>query len=80
MLGFPEPLEMATVVDGVIVITRAGQTNRKAVSSVLNTLTRLRANVVGLVLNEVHKELSDSYHYYGYYGNYYKHYRQPKAS
>jgi capsular exopolysaccharide synthesis family protein len=72
LLGFPEPLEMATVVDGVIVITRAGQTNRKAVSSVLNTLHRLRANVVGLVLNEVHKELSDSYHYYGYYGKYYK--------
>ena len=28
--------------------------------------------VVGLVLNKVHKELSDSYHYYGYYGTYYR--------
>jgi polysaccharide biosynthesis transport protein len=72
LLGFPEPLQMAAAVDGVVVVTRAGQTNRSAVASVLNTLTRLRANVVGLVLNEVHKELSHSYYYYGYYGKYYR--------
>ena len=54
---------------------RAGQTSRKGVASVLNTLHRLRANVVGMVLNEVHKEISDTYYYYGYYGKYYKYYR-----
>ncbi len=74
LLGFPEPLQMAAAVDGVIVVARAGQTSRKAVSSVISTLKRLRANVVGLVLNEVHKEVSNSYYYYGYYGKYYKHY------
>jgi capsular exopolysaccharide synthesis family protein len=72
LLGFAEPLQMATVVDGVVVVTRAGQTSRKAVSSVIATLTRLRATVVGVVLNEVHKEMSDSYYYYGHYGKYYK--------
>jgi polysaccharide biosynthesis transport protein len=72
LLGFPEPLQMAAAVDGVIVVTRAGQTNRSAVASVLSTLARLRANVVGLVLNEVHKEMSHSYYYYGYYGKYYR--------
>jgi succinoglycan biosynthesis transport protein ExoP len=71
LLGFAEPLQMATAVDGVIVVARAGQTSRKAVASVLATLTRLRAKVVGLVLNQVHKELSDSYYYYGYYRAYY---------
>jgi polysaccharide biosynthesis transport protein len=64
LLGFAEPLQMATVVDGVIVVTRAGETSRKAVASVLATLSRLRANLVGLVLNEIHKEMSDSYYYY----------------
>ena len=39
LLGFAEPLEMAAAVDGVIVVTRAGRTTRKAVSSVLATLT-----------------------------------------
>jgi polysaccharide biosynthesis transport protein len=70
--GFAEPLQMATAVDGVIVVTRAGQTSRKAVGGVLGTLHRLRANVLGLVLNEVNKEMSDSYHYYGHYGKYYQ--------
>jgi len=72
LLGFAEPLQMATVVDGVVVVTRAGETSRKAVAGVLATLNRLRATVVGLVLNEVHKEMSDSYYYYGHYGKYYK--------
>ncbi|MBI1787573.1 MAG: polysaccharide biosynthesis tyrosine autokinase [Acidobacteria bacterium] len=72
LLGFAEPLHMATAVDGVVVVGRAGQTSRKAVASVLAALTRLRANVVGLVLNEVHKEMSDSYYYYGHYGKYYR--------
>jgi capsular exopolysaccharide synthesis family protein len=75
LLGFAEPLQMATAVDGVIVVTLAGETNRKAVASVLNTLQRLRANVVGLVLNEVSSHTSDTYYYHGYYGKYYKYYK-----
>ncbi|MDQ6705915.1 MAG: polysaccharide biosynthesis tyrosine autokinase, partial [Acidobacteriota bacterium] len=70
LLGFPEPLQMAANVDGVVVVARAGQTGRKAVSSVLNTLTRLRAKVVGLVLNEVSKDMSDGYYYHGDYSKY----------
>ena len=71
LLGFAEPLQLATAVDGVVVVTRAGETSRKAVSTVLSTLDRLRVNVVGLVLNQVKKEMSDSYYYYGYYRKYY---------
>jgi len=51
-------------------VARAGQTSRKSVATVLATLNRLRVKVVGLVLNQVHKELSDSYYYYGYYRSY----------
>ena len=53
-------------------VVRAGQTTRKAVATVLATLNRVRAKTIGLVLNEVHKELSDSYGYYGYYRSYYR--------
>jgi succinoglycan biosynthesis transport protein ExoP len=80
LLGFPEPLQMATAVDGVVIVARAGETSRKGVASVLRTLHRLRANVIGLVLNEVHKEISDTYYYYGYYGKYYKHYNGHNGS
>jgi capsular exopolysaccharide synthesis family protein len=71
ILGFAEPLQLATAVDGVVVITRAGETSRKAVATVLGVLDRLRTNVVGLVLNQVTKNMSDSYSYYGYYRKYY---------
>jgi len=72
LLGFAEPLQMATAVDGVIVVARAGDTSRKALSSVITTLTRLRANLVGVVLNGVHREVSAGYYYY--YGHYSKYY------
>jgi succinoglycan biosynthesis transport protein ExoP len=76
MLGFPEPLQMAAAVDGVVLVALAGQTNRNAVGSALTTLQRVRANIVGLVLNEVTSDMSDSYHYYyGYYGKYSRYYR-----
>jgi polysaccharide biosynthesis transport protein len=78
ILGFSEPLQMAVAVDGVVVVAVAGQTNRKAVGAVLDVLQRVRANVVGLVLNEVTRDTSDTYHYHGYYGKY-NHYYTPAA-
>jgi len=75
ILGFPEPLQMAAAVDGVVVVAKAGETNRKTVGSALCTLQRVRANVVGLVLNSVTRNMSDSYRYYGYYGRYYRYYK-----
>ena len=80
VLGFAEPLQMATVVDGVVLVALAGQTNRNAVGSVLNNLKRLKANVIGVALNEVRQDISDHYYYYGYSGKYYsKYYRPVKA-
>jgi capsular exopolysaccharide synthesis family protein len=67
LLGFAEPLQMATATDGVLVISRAGETRRKAVSGVLAALSRIRANVIGVVLNHVKRDTSDGYGYYGYH-------------
>lgn len=74
LLGFAETMQVATAVDGVVVMARAGQTSRRAVATVLATLKRLRANTIGLVLNEVDK---NSTHGYYYYGDYRKYYSQP---
>jgi hypothetical protein len=49
------------------------------VGSALNTLQRVRANVVGLVLNSVTSTMSDSYRYYGYYGKYYRYYKTAES-
>ena len=67
LLGFAEPLQMATAADGVLIVSRAGETKRKAVAGVISALSRLRANVIGVVLNQVKKNTSDGYSYYGYY-------------
>ncbi len=79
LLGFAEPLQMAAVVDGVVVITMAGQTNRKAVESVIGSLKRIKTNVIGVVLNEVREDMSDRYYNYGYYGKYYSKYYKTTA-
>jgi len=79
ILGFPEPLQMAAAVDGVVVVAKAGETSRKTVGSALGTLQRVRANVIGLVLNSVTSNMSDSYRYYGYYGKYYRYYKTAEA-
>ena len=70
LLGFAEPLEMANAVDGVVVVARAGQTPRKAVAIVLAMLARMRANTLGIVLNEVRQEQGDGYRYYTTYARY----------
>lgn len=70
LLGFAEPLQMSTCADGVIIVARAGETARKSIGSVVASLRRLNVNVIGLVLNEVKRDHSDSYYYYGYYGSY----------
>ena len=71
MLGFGEPLQLAAAVDGVVLVTLAGKTNRKAVATAITTLKRLRVNLIGVVLNEVTKNTSVDYYHYGYYGKYY---------
>jgi capsular exopolysaccharide synthesis family protein len=71
LLGFAEAMQVAKSVDGVVVIARAGQTSRRAVATVLATLKQLRANVIGLALNEVDKNSTNGYYPYGNYRKYY---------
>jgi capsular exopolysaccharide synthesis family protein len=67
LLGFAEPLQIAAVAEGVVVITLAGRTNRNAIGSVLSSLKRVQANVIGIALNEVRQDMSDRYYYHGSY-------------
>ncbi len=68
LLGFAECLQIATAADGVLIVSLAGETKRKAVAAVVSLLQRLRANIIGLVLNQVGRNTSsEGYAYYGYY-------------
>jgi capsular exopolysaccharide synthesis family protein len=69
ILGFAECLQMAFAADGVLVVGRAGETRRRAAAEEVSVLQRVRANIVGLVLNRATKNMTaESYPYYGYYG------------
>lgn len=70
MLGLAEPIQIACAADGVILIAQAGETSQDAVSTALGTLHRLDANVLGLVLNKVRREMSSTYQHYGLYAQY----------
>lgn len=74
LLGFAESLQIAAAVDGVVIVSRAADTKRKAVAAVISALNRLRANIIGVVLNQVSQNTSDGYGQYGYYqyGRYHK--------
>jgi capsular exopolysaccharide synthesis family protein len=71
LLGFAECLQMASAADGVLIVSRAGETKRKTVATVVSTLQRIRANIVGVVLNRVTQQTSsEGYSYYGYHYRY----------
>jgi capsular exopolysaccharide synthesis family protein len=59
-----EAQEIAAMADGVLVLTKARGTSGKLVSSALFSLLRVRANVMGLVMNQVHDSDFNGYKYY----------------
>lgn len=68
MFGLAEPLQIATHVGGVVIVTVAGKTDSRAVLSLLNTFNRLRIPVAGIVLNKVPLKTAATYDYCRYYG------------
>jgi capsular exopolysaccharide synthesis family protein len=71
LLGFPEPLQMSVFSDCVLVIALAGKTNRQALASTVATLQRVRANVLGIVLNETRSRSGTGYYYHYHHSKYY---------
>ena len=68
LLASADTLILASQVDGVLLVARAGETSRDLVGSALRKVRRVRGEVLGLVLNQVKKAHYDSYnYYYGYY-------------
>ena len=82
LLGFAECLQIAAAADGVLIISRAGETRRKAVAEVVSVLQRLHANIIGVILNQISRNTSSEAYsaYYGYYGKYDSKYEKPIES
>ncbi len=69
LLGFSETLLVDSLVDMVMMVVLAGKTKREQVRATLQQLRRVRANVIGVVLNQVVQGMSPYYSHYdrGYY-------------
>ncbi|MFZ0591459.1 MAG: CpsD/CapB family tyrosine-protein kinase, partial [Bryobacteraceae bacterium] len=80
LLGFAELMQLAITADGVVVVALAGETDRKAIAAVVQTLRQLRANILGLVLNRASKDNTGGYYYYQYSYGYSKYYTESAAS
>ena len=67
-----DPLDLAQVVDGVVLVTAGGHTPRQQVAAALGRLEYANAKILGVVLNKVRLHKADFPHYYskayqGYY-------------
>nr|MDP2528667.1 hypothetical protein [Candidatus Palauibacterales bacterium] len=71
LLAVSDAVMIATLADGTLVVARAEQTNRKALSHAVEQLRRVEANLLGLVLNGVEVGSPDGYYGYYYYHEYY---------
>ena len=72
LLGFAEPMQLAIATDGVVIVAVAGETNRRAINAVVSNLQRLKANVIGVILNRASRDTGNGYYYYQHYDKYYR--------
>lgn len=66
-LVFADSAVLSTRVDGVILITDTGRTRTAEASRAAEELRKVRANLLGVVLNRVDMRTRDNYYYYYYY-------------
>lgn len=70
ILGLADPLILSTKVQGVILVTAAGQVSKGALRDGVRRMRSVRAPLIGAVLNQVEPNSSE----YGYYNRYYYNY------
>ncbi len=59
---------LSPYVDGVILVVEAGTTPREAVIAAKQQLEKVKANIIGVVLNKAEQHGGGYYYYYYYYG------------
>ena len=59
---------LGRLVDGVILVVRAGKTTNDATTRVYPQLSAVNARLIGTILNDIKPIMGLKQHYYGYYG------------
>jgi Mrp family chromosome partitioning ATPase len=66
MLAVSDAVVLAPLVDGVLVVVKPTVTKRVALKRVIEQLQQVKANLIGVVLNDVKVSHSRYYYYRGY--------------
>jgi succinoglycan biosynthesis transport protein ExoP len=82
VLGLSDSLVLSTMIDGVVMVTRAGSTSRDMAVQARKLLTGVNAKILGVVLNGMTetdlKYGSYSYYYSHYYGDGYEDHKEKR--
>lgn len=70
LFGAIDGLNLSTMVDGTILITRAEKTTKGLYSKVIQRLHSVNARVLGTIINAAVIKRGNLYHYAGYYSSY----------
>jgi len=77
VLSVTDAVALATMVDGVLLVARPGQTRLGAIKQALEQLRRVNANLLGVVLNDVDpRNARYGYYYRQYYYKYAYYYNE----
>ncbi|MDD2708146.1 MAG: polysaccharide biosynthesis tyrosine autokinase [Verrucomicrobiae bacterium] len=79
VLAMDDPLSMAPLVDGVVMVVKANQTSMRYVQKSLDLLKQRGARIFGIILNGIDVN-SAHYYYFYYYSNYYQSASAQKSS
>jgi tyrosine-protein kinase Etk/Wzc len=81
LLAASDAAIVSRIVDGAVVVVRAGSTERSALQTAVQQLGTVGARVLGTVLNDPDAEVPKYARYYGYYyNNYYEYSDTPEYS
>ncbi|MBU4348855.1 capsular biosynthesis protein, partial [bacterium] len=72
VIAVTDALVLATQVDGVVLILNFGEVPREAAKQTKELLEKVKANILGAVLNKIDMEKEGQYYpyyYYYYYGD-----------
>lgn len=71
ILSTTDPMILGTKVDAVLLVYRVGAVSRTLLKRSATQLAQVKANLLGVALNDVKSELSPDFHGYKYYKSYY---------
>jgi Mrp family chromosome partitioning ATPase len=74
VLAVTDAVVCAKFADVVVLIARSEKTGRQSLKRTCDLLRKVRANIAGVVVNDLSFKSVDYRQYYGYYGNEYQSY------